>query len=165
MSEKQQLVYKILDKKGIPYKISNHAAVHTIDEMNILQIEGIGQIVKNLFLRDDKKKRYFLVTVEKDRTVNLKDLQDQLQSRPLSFASENDLQKYLGLKKGSVTPFGVLNDTSNSVEVIFDKKLAKFQTIGIHPNENTATVWIQLKDLVSVIQDYSNKISYIELGD
>ncbi|MDD1505558.1 prolyl-tRNA synthetase associated domain-containing protein [Lysinibacillus sp. CNPSo 3705] len=165
MSQNQQLVYNILDEKGISYKISNHAAVHTINDMNNLQIEGISQIVKNLFLRDDKKKRYFLVTVEKDRRINLKDLQNQLQSRPLSFASENDLQKYLGLKKGSVTPFGIFHDTSNIVEVIFDKKLAKFQTIGIHPNENTATVWIQLKDLVSVIQDYSNKISYIELGD
>ena len=98
MSQNQQQIYNILDGKGISYEISNHGAVHTINDMNNLQIEGISQIVK-IFFSVMIKKRYFLVTVEKDRRVNLKDLQNQLQSRPLSFASENDLQKYLGLKK------------------------------------------------------------------
>ncbi|NWK84274.1 prolyl-tRNA synthetase associated domain-containing protein [Staphylococcus sp. GSSP0090] len=161
MFQNQQTVYKLLDERNITFKKVNHAAAYTIDEMNDLSIDGVHQVAKNLFLRDDKKKRYFLVTIEKNTRVDLKDLQYQLNSRPLSFASENDLQKYLGLDKGAVTPFGILNDTSNIVEIVFDKKLMEFESIGIHPNENTATVWIQFKDLVSIIRDYTDKIFYI----
>ena len=66
--------------------------------------------MKNLFLRDDKKRHYYLVVVKKDKAVDLKGLRALLGSRPLSFASEQDLSRCLGLPKGAVTPLGILND-------------------------------------------------------
>lgn len=165
MSEIQQKVYNKLDEMGIQYEVTHHAAVYTIEEMENLNMENDSEIVKNLFLRDDKKKRYFLVVLSKDRKLNVKDLQKKLESRRLSFASENDLQKILGLTKGSVSPFGILNDTSSLVEVIVDNVLTKDQQIGVHPNENTATVWIRLVDLETVIKDNGNSITYIEFDN
>lgn len=103
----QKLVIDTLDKKGVNYKLVHHAAVHTIEEMDNLSIEGGQYVVKNLFLRDDKKKRFFLVVLKQDRIADLKMLRDKLGCRPLGFASEEYLKKYLNIEKGSVTPFGI----------------------------------------------------------
>jgi len=162
MSQVQQRVFDKLDAMGICYKVLSHKAVYTIDEIYNLHINNGGEVVKNLFLRDDKKKRYFLVVLQKDKKADLKELRIKLNSRPLSFASEENLHDYMGLNKGSVTPFGVLNDTSCIVEVVFDHDLLSFEHIGVHPNENTATVWIHLKDLEKVIKEHGNKILHIE---
>jgi Ala-tRNA(Pro) deacylase len=163
MSQVQQRVFDKLDAMGIRYKVLSHEAVYTIDEIDDLHIDNGGEVVKNLFLRDDKKKRYFLVVLQKDKKADLKELRIKLNSRPLSFASEENLHKYMGLNKGSVTPFGVLNDTSCIVEVVFDHDLLSFEHIGVHPNENTATIWIHLEDLENVIKDHGNKILHIEI--
>ena len=117
---------------------------------------------RNLFIRDDKKQRYFLIVLHKDKRVNLKEFQKNLQCRPLSFASEADLHKYMKLSKGSVTPFGILNDDECKVEVILDKDILCFKSIGVHPNDNTATVWIRPTDLEAIIRDHGNNIFYFE---
>ena len=79
-------------------------------------------------------------------------------SSPLSFASEERLEKYLHLTKGSVTPLGIFNDKDHAVEVIFDKDLQQDLPIGVHPNDNTATVWVKLEDLVSLIRAQGNSV-------
>ena len=157
---------KVLDRLNelyIDYRLIEHPPVYTIEEMDCLDIENKNEIVKNLFLRDDKKKRHLLIILSKDKQVNLKDLSMKTNSRPLSFASETSLIEFLGLRKGSVTPFGILNDEQRHVEVIFDQSLLSYQHIGVHPNENTATVFISLADLESVISKHGNKFSYIEI--
>jgi len=93
--------------------------------------------------------------------VNLKEIRKELNSRPLTFASEKDLEKYMGLSKGSVTPFGVLNDTDCRVELVFDKNILLYERIGVHPNDNTATVWISPKDLEFLIKNHGNSITYL----
>jgi len=140
-----------------------HPAVHTIEEMKSLNINNKNEIVKNLFLRDDKKKRFILLVLPNQKQVNLKDLSIKINSRPLSFASEELLNMCLGLRKGSVTPLGILNDDLRRVEVILDKSLLSCKRVGVHPNENTATVFIGLKDLEYVISNHGNKFEYIEL--
>lgn len=78
-------------------------------------------MVKNLFLRDAKGKRHFLVVLDKDKRADLKALQEQLSCSKLSFASEERLKKHLGLSRGSVTPLGILNDAQGMVELVFDR--------------------------------------------
>ena len=80
-------------------------------------------MVKNLFLRDAKGKRHFLVVLDKDKRADLKALQEQLSCSKLSFASEERLKKHLGLSRGSVTPLGILNDAQGMVELVFDRDL------------------------------------------
>lgn len=145
MNDMRKKVIDVMESMNIKYDITEHPAVYTIAEMDELNIDNNNEVVKNLFLRDDKKKRYFLIVLEKNKQVNLKEIKNELNCRPLSFASEEDLKKYMGLSKGSVTPFGILNDTDCRVEVIFDKNILLYKRIGVHPNDNTATVWISPK--------------------
>lgn len=163
MSEITQIVFEKLNELEINYDVIEHPAVYTIEELESLNISNRDKIVKNLFLRDDKKKHYILLVLLKDKKVNLKDLRMKINSRPLAFASEDSLKEYLNLNKGSVTPFGILNDDLRRVEVIIDKPLLDYDQIGVHPNENTATVFISPKDLELVITNHGNKFRYIEI--
>lgn len=162
--DRQTKVYKKLDQLGIQYKINRHKPVFTIEEFDTLDFNNLGVIVKNLFLRDAKGRRHFLVVMHKDKKANLKDLRLQLESTALSFASEDRLQKYLDLTKGSVTPLGIINDEKCLVDVIFDKDLVGDTVLGVHPNDNSATVWISYNNLKSVIEDNGNKIKYVDMN-
>ena len=104
-----------------------------------------------------------LIVLRKDKQVNLKKIRTELNCKPLSFASEEDLEKYLGLSKGAVSPFGILNDTECRVEVVFDKDILLYEHIGVHPNDNTATVWISPRDLEFIIKNHGNSIRYLSL--
>ena len=159
----RQKVYDILNNLTIEYDVIEHPAVYTIDEIDRLHIDGKNEIVKNLFVCDDKKKNYFIIVLQKDKTADFKALRILLNCRPLSFASEASLHSLLGLSKGAVTPFGVLNDAACVVEVVLDKDILAFERIGVHPNDNTATVFIRPKDLESVIRKHGNTVSYIEI--
>lgn len=88
--------------------------------------------------------------------MNLKDLREKIGSSRLSFASEERLLKHLGLTKGSVTPLGVINELDTQVEVYFDEDLMSEEIIGVHPNENDATVWLSFKSIKQVIESMGN---------
>lgn len=161
-NNQRQAVINKLDELGVSYDLVDHPAVFTIEEMERIDLCSKDEIVKNLFLRDDKKKRFILLVLSKEKQVNLKKLSQSINSRPLSFASVEFLDKVLGLSKGSVTPLGILNDDSRMVEIFIDRSLLSRKRIGIHPNDNTATVFLSLKDLEHVIADHGNKFEYVE---
>ena len=102
----QEEVLSLLRSRGMEFEEMHHPPVYTIDEMLALDMPDPEHIAKNLFLRDDKKRNYYLVVSREDRKVDLKALREVLGSRPLSMASENDLWEFLKLRKGAVTPFG-----------------------------------------------------------
>jgi len=154
---------KMLDECNISYEMIDHPAAYTIEDMDGFELPNAHQVAKNLFVRDDKKRSYYLLTISKDKTVNLKQLRELLLSRPLSFASEEDLSKYLGLQKGAVSPLGILNDTELKVEVIIDEDLLQQGNIGIHPNENTATIWMPLENLFSIISNHGNAVRVLKI--
>ena len=138
--EKRQKVYDFLTSLGVVYTVTEHPAVFSIEEMDGLGITFKGHVCKNLFLRDAKGKRHLLVTLPKDKRVPLKTLQQKLGTSGLSFASGERLAKYLNLAQGEVTPFGILNDDGRDVELIFDSALEGDPCLGVHPNDNTATL-------------------------
>ena len=113
MEDQKQRVYDALNKMGIKYEVVEHEPVHTMEDMDRLGLPEKGTLCKNLFLRDSKGKRHFLI----------------------------------GVKQGSVTPFALMNDTEHAVEFFIDKNLSRCKSMGIHPLENTATVFISFKDL------------------
>ena len=163
MSDEVQAVYALLDEMQIPYEVTEHPPVYTIEEMLNVDIKYPENVVKNLFLRDDKKKNYYLVVMDKDKQVNLKELKEKLGGRPLRFASEDDLYKYLKLTKGAVTPFGVINDAEHSVIVVIDNILKGYNFIGIHPNANTATVWVAVDELVRLVEARGNQVLFMDV--
>jgi Ala-tRNA(Pro) deacylase len=160
MTEREKALQQ-LDDMNITYTLKEHPAVYTIEEMEHLGVaDGVA---KNLFLRDAKGTRHFLVVLPKDKQVDIKAISAQLGCTRLSFASEERLGKYLKLTKGSVSPLGVLNDPDGNVEVVFDKELKKTERLGVHPNDNTATVWMSFEDLHSVVKRNGNVVRFIEL--
>lgn len=161
--DNKENVFKKLEELNINYEVIYHEAAYTIDEMEDLHLENMNDVAKNLFLRDYKGREHYLVVLGKDKKADLKHIKTQIGSTPLSFASEERLMKYLKLGKGSVSPLGILNDTEGEVKVVFDKELASKGKIGVHPNDNTATVFMDFKDLQKVIELNGNKIYFIDV--
>lgn len=155
MNSKEK-VYEYLDQHNITYTVSEHPPIHTIDALEEYDIPNKDKIAKNLFLRNDNGKKHYLITIRQDKKVDLKDLREKIGSSRLSFASEERLMEQLGLTKGSVTPLGVINNKSTKVEVYFDKDLVDEEIIGVHPNENDATVWLSYQSIKQIIESIGN---------
>jgi len=162
MSEKQR-VYDTLKAANISYDVIEHEPVYTMEDMDRLGLPEKGTLCKNLFLRDGKGKRHFLITLGEDKSIDLKKLSKTLGAGNLSFASEERLEKYLHLKQGAVTPFGLMNDTEHAVEFFIDKELSREKRLGLHPLENTATLFISFKDLEKFLWNQDIDVEKIRL--
>lgn len=156
-------IYEYLNAENIEYELLEHEAVFTMEAMEQAGICGKGVVCKNLFVRDDKGKQHFLITMPGDKQANLKAIAAQLGTKRLSFASAERLQKYLGLTQGSVTPLGILNDESKSVAAVFDEDLKGQKQLGIHPNDNTATIWLSFESLEKIIKDHGNETKFVKI--
>ncbi len=161
MYDKAQ-TYAFLKNAGIAYTTYEHNPVYTIEEMNALDLPDHQKVLKNLFLRDDKKRNYYLVSMYGDKAMNMKDLAAKIPSRKLFFANEKELYQHLGLEKGHVTPLGILNNEERDVIVVFDKNL-QGQEICIHPMENTASIYMQFDDLKTIIEHQGNTVIIVDI--
>ena len=155
-------VYRLLTERGIWHEITEHPAVYNMEEMAAVDLPYPEADGKNLFLRDDKKQHYYLLTLRGDKRVDLKAYRQANGTRPLSFASAEDLQAKLGLLPGAVTPLGALNDREGQVEVFLDQDfLAPPGLIGVHPNDNTATLWLRTEDLIALLRDHGTAVRVV----
>ncbi len=152
-------IYHYLKEQKLEHEITEHKAVFNMEEMDSIELPYPEWNAKNLFVRDDKKRNYYLITVKGDKRVDLKGFRKQHGLRALSFASAEDLLDIMKLTPGSVTPLGILNDTEHRIHFFLDTEFAG-NKIGVHPNDNTATVWMQADDLMKMIQKHGNVAEY-----
>ena len=152
----KQETYDYLNAHGISYEVTDHPAVFNMAELAEIELPYPEVDAKNLFVRDDKKQNYYLITVKGDKRVDLKQFRRQHGLRNLSFAGAEDLMRLLGLEAGSVTPLGLLNDEDCRVIFYLDAEFTGL--IGVHPNDNTATVWMQAEDLKRLIEEHGNPV-------
>lgn len=156
-------IYNLLDERAIPYDAFSHEAVFTVEAAEALDLphEGPDASVpmKNLFLRDDKKRAFFLLVAPAELPVDLKELQRQLGSRRLSFASAELLRHHLGVEQGSVTPLGLLNDEEHRVTLVLDERL-RHQRIDAHPLVNTATLTLSADDVCALVSAHGNPVRW-----
>lgn len=160
MNKAELLEY--LSNRGIEYELVEHSMVFTIDEMIDAELPHPELIAKNLFVRDDKKRAFYLITVLEDRRVDLKEFRKLYETRPLSFASEEQLMDKLALTRGSVTPFGLLNNEEKDVKFFIDKAFIDAGLMGIHPNLNDATVFVKTEDVIALIREHGNEVTIYE---
>lgn len=153
-------ILALLKEKSIKFDYMEHEAAFTIEDMAHLGITERGTVCKNLFLRDYKGKKHFLVTAPESKHIDLKALAEQIGSTKLSFASAQRLEKYLSVQQGSVSPLCTLNDESNSVVFIADEDLKNDSEVGIHPNDNTVTMWLSFADIAALIKEYGNEVRF-----
>lgn len=151
-----------LRQRGISFELTEHPAVFNMAEVALLPLPYPEADAKNLFVRDDKKQHYYLITVQGDKRVDLKSFRKMHGLRSLSFASAEELYELLGLIPGAVTPLGLLNDDGRRVQLFLDAAF-KEGLIGAHPNDNTATVWMKTADLVRLLEEHGNQVEWVRL--
>lgn len=154
-------VLSFLDKNNINYEIYRHPAVYTVAQAQEYtgHLEAIH--CKNLFLRNRKGNTHYLFVFEEKRQINLKEISELIGSTNLSFASKERLEKYLKVKPGSVSPFGLLNDTDRCVKIYLDKSLYHARYMTAHPNDNTITIKLETKDLMTILENLGYRIESI----
>lgn len=152
-------VYDFLKKNNIKFEVDEHILVFNMNDLKRFSLKYPNYDGKNIFLRDDKKENYYLVTVLGNKKIDLKKFRIENGQRHLSFASDVELYNYLKLISGAVTPLGLLNDKDKVVKFYIDDNFFKDPfIIGVHLNDNSATVWLNVNDFVSVIKNNGNEV-------
>ena len=141
-------LFAFLDRLGVRHATVRHPPLFTVEESRSLRGQIAGGHTKNLFLKD-KRGALFLVTALEDAEIDLKGLHRLLgASGRFSFGSAEQMLETLGVEPGSVTPFGVLNDTQGRITVVLDAAMMAHATLNFHPLANTMTTSIGRDDLV-----------------
>ena len=156
-------LYQLLDELHIAYEYFEHPPAPTIEIAKQYWAGHDAQHCKNLFFRNHKGNRHYLVILNCDRDMAIHDIEKQLHQGKLSFASEARMDKYLGVKPGSVTPFGLINDTEHHVTVFLDQTLQQAEKLSFHPCINTASLIIKREDLIKFLDYCGNEYIWMDV--
>jgi Ala-tRNA(Pro) deacylase len=156
-------VYDALAALSIPFEYHEHPPVPTVEEASKYWKNIEAAHCKNLFFRNHKGSKHYLVILDYRQNLSIKDLEFRLRQGKISFASNERMKKYLGLEPGSVSVFGLINDINHEVFVFIDENLRKFSNISFHPNLNTASLVIGISDLIKFLNFFKNQYEFISL--
>jgi len=161
VNEQAERVFAHLSHLGIPFERFDHPPVATVED-GIREWAGIDAAhCKNLFLRNQKGDRHYLLIVVHTKRVDLRAVADQMGDGKLSFASPERLMAKLGVAPGSVSPSGLINDAARHVRVFIDKDLKTAPRVSFHPNDNTITIVVTFADFERFLADCGNPSKYI----
>lgn len=164
VTSQEELVVDRLNALGIGFERYDHPAIATAEEGEI-HWAGIDAVhCKNLFLRNQKGTRHYLVILAHTKRADLRAVADQIGDGKLSFASAERLMKYLGITPGSVSPFGLIHDRDRQVRVYLDRELKQVPRISFHPNINTATFVLRFADFERFLAACDNPVRYIDVS-
>jgi Ala-tRNA(Pro) deacylase len=160
MSPEETAVCETLDSLGIPFERHQHPPVFTVEQA-LEHWAGIDAVhCKNLFLRNKKGDRHFLVVAAHATAVDIGAIAARIGEGRLSFASAGRLALHLGLTPGAVSPFGLINDRTGGVRVLLDSTLRTAGRVGFHPNVNTATIVLAFADFERFLAARGNPVTY-----
>lgn len=163
MSDNEQLVLDRLARLGIAFVRHEHPAVATVGEAEMYWAGIDAAHCKNLFLRNQRGDRHYLVIVAHTKRVDLRGLAAQIGDGKLSFASPERLRTHLGVEPGAVSPCGLVHDTARGVAVVVDRELRFAGRITCHPNVNTATIVVSFADLERFVAECGHTIRFIDV--
>ena len=158
---------KTLDKYEISYNLYVHKHLFSVEEykncQNLIFPSDHNSVhIKNLYLRDKKKKNY-LITCEQNKKIDLKLLKEKIKSDRLSFGSTDRLFQNLGVLPGAVSPFCMINGIKNNVNFFCDYDLKNFKKIFLHPFTSNKTVCLDMVDLEKFLSKYHIHINWFYL--
>ena len=156
-------VFEFLDSHQIKYEVYFHPESPTIEIAKQYWRKDGSVHCKNLFFRNHKGNRHYLVCFDCDRDMAIHDLEHRLHQGKLSFASQQRMERYLGLLPGSVSPFGLINDEEHHVHLFLDRNLLDRPSLSFHPNDNHATVVISKEEFARYLREIGNTYEYIEM--
>ena len=155
----------MLSELDIKYELYEHPPVPTVEDALPYWDKIDATHCKNLFFRNHKGNRHYLVILKHNRKLNIRDLEQRLKQGKISFASPQRMERYLGLSGGSVSVFGLINDEENHVHLFLDDGLMSADKISFHPNENNATVVISDQSFIKFLDWSGNSYEFITLYD
>ena len=158
-------VYQFLAENHVEYQRHDHPPVFTVADVERLVPPLPAAKTKNLFLRDKKGKRHFLVVVPAQKQVDIKALGGVIGADRLSFGSPDRLKRYLGVDPGSVTILALMRDPDHAVEVVFDESLGKEEAFQFHPLVNTSTLVISRDNLLRFVDATGHEVRNLEVPD
>lgn len=158
-------LYKVLQELNIFFDYYEHPPVPTVKEAAIYWKDIKATHCKNLFFRNHKGNKHYLIILEFSKVLEIHELEKMLKQGKLTFASDRRLKEYLGLTPGSVSPFGLINDSKKEVHIFIDSNLEYSEKLSFHPNINTASLVIGQKDFREFIQWTGNTYEFIKLYD
>jgi len=158
-------IYEVLDNGNIEYQRYDHPPVFTVEDVHRLTPDLPGAKTKNLFFRDKKGNRHFLVVVPADKRVDLKALPTVLESSKISFGSPDRLMEHLGITPGSVSLLAIVNDQENKVEVIIDESLWTSEAFQFHPLVNTSTLVISRDNIKRFLDATGHEVKIMEIPE
>ena len=157
---------KVLDKLKeleISYDMYEHPPLPTI-EMALEYWKDLPTThCKNLFFRNHKGNKHYLVVFECHQQMAIHQIEKMLKQGKLSFASEQRMEKYLGLRPGSVSPFGLINDTEKHVKLFLDKNLKDAPLLSFHPNDNSASLVVKNEDFIKFLEWWGGEYEFLDL--
>jgi Ala-tRNA(Pro) deacylase len=159
------LLYGVLQDLNVQFDYYEHPPAATVEEASKYWAGIDSTHCKNIFLRNHKGDKHYLVILEYRNSVNIHELERLLKQGKLSFASPQRMMKYLGLEPGSVSPFGLIHDTSKHVHLFLDDNLQKAERLSFHPNLNTASIIIKYNDFIRYLEWKGNSYEFIRLYD
>jgi Ala-tRNA(Pro) deacylase len=164
MTPQEERVGAYLRELGVRFEPYQHPPIATAEEGE-LHWSGIDAVhCKNLFLRNQKGTRHYLVILAHTKRADLRAVADQIGDGKLSFASPDRLMKYLGVTPGSVSPFGLIHDHDHHVRVYLDRELKQAPRISFHPNINTATFVLTYSDFERFLASCENMVRYVDVS-
>ena len=152
-----------MDAHDIKYEAYTHPESPTIEIAKQYWRNDGSVHCKNLFFRNHKGNRHYLVCFDCDRDMAIHDLEQRLRHGKLSFASAERMARYLGLEPGSVSPFGLINDEEHHVHLFLDKNLEQATSLSFHPNDSRGTVVISFEEFMCYLEAVGNTWEFIEL--
>ena len=161
--ERRDKVFGWLDEQGIKYTWYEHPEAPTIEIAQQYWRNDGSKHCKNLFFRNHKGNRHYLVVFDSQCSMAIHDLEKLLHQGKLSFASAERMDKWLGLCPGSVSPFGLINDTEHHVHLFLDESLREQESLSFHPNDNRFTVVISRDEFTKYLEAVGNSYEYIKL--
>ena len=161
MNPAEQPVYLRLDALGIAYARHEHPPIASAEEGEAYWAGIDAAHCKNLFMRNQKGTRHYLVIIDYQKRANLRAVADQIGDGKLSFGSPERLMKHLGVTPGSVSPFALIHDADHAVRVVIDRDLTSAAKISFHPNINTATIVLAFADFQQFLDSCTNPVQYV----
>ncbi|MDR0573356.1 MAG: prolyl-tRNA synthetase associated domain-containing protein [Tannerella sp.] len=156
-------LYTLLEQLNIQFEYVEHPPAPTIEIARQYWAGHDARHCKNLFFRNHKGNRHYLVILDCNCDMDICSIEKMLRQGKLSFASEKRMEKYLGVKPGSVTPFGLINDSERHVHLFIDKNLRKEERLSFHPCINTASLLILRDDFIRFLDYVGNSYEWAEL--
>lgn len=145
--EREVRVYELLDRLGISYERADHEKAETMEACKDIDAALKVVMCKNLFLCNRQKTNFYLLLMPGEKPFKTKELSAQIQSARLSFASAEDMEKYLDILPGAVSVMGLMNDHENAVQLLVDEDVLKEEYLGCHPCVNTSSLKIKTSDV------------------